>query len=111
MAKISPLHPPDVLHKWSIADAIDTYGVERWGKDYFSINGSGNGHHYYSHLYLAQALYQRGGEEWDQYYARISEWLLRQQRRDGSWTGDGVGTIYGTSIALTILQLPYAYVR
>ncbi len=74
------------------------------------INGSGNGHHYYSHLYLAQALYQRGGEDWDQYYARMAEWLLRQQRRDGSWTGDGVGTIYGTSIALTILQLPYAYV-
>ena len=40
----------------------------------------------------------------------MSKWLLSQQRRDGSWEGDGVGSTYGTAIALTILQLPYAYV-
>jgi len=74
------------------------------------INGSGNGHHYYAQLYLAQALYQKGGSEWDEYYGKMSDWLVRQQRRDGSWMGDGVGTTYGTAIALIILQLPYAYV-
>lgn len=74
------------------------------------INGSGNGHHYYAQLYLAQACYQKGGEVWRGYYPRMSSWLLRQQRRDGSWEGDGVGTTYGTAIALTILQLPYALV-
>ncbi len=73
------------------------------------VNGSGNGHHYYAQLYLAQALYQRGGDAWTDYYARMSKWLLSQQRRDGSWEGDGVGTTYGTAIALIILQLPYAY--
>lgn len=68
----------------------------------------GNGHHYYAHYYLAQALYQRGGKDWDKYYDKMSKWLLRQQRADGSWQGDGVGSTYGTAIALTILQLPYA---
>jgi len=70
---------------------------------------SGSGHHYYAHLYLSQALYQKGGKEWEKYYRDMSKWLLRQQRSDGSWMGDGVGTTYGTSIALIILQLPYAY--
>lgn len=74
------------------------------------VNGSGNGHHFYAQLYLAQALYQRGGEDWDQYYAKMAAWLVARQGRDGSWVGDGVGTTYGTALALTILQLPYAYV-
>jgi prenyltransferase beta subunit len=66
-----------------------------------------SGHHYYAHLYMSQALYQRGGKDWDDYYVKMSAWLLKQQKKDGSWEGDGVGTVYGTAIALTILQLPY----
>ena len=50
-----------------------------------------------------------GQGDWDKYFKSMSAWLLRQQRADGSWQGDGVGTTYGTAIALTILQLPYAY--
>ena len=77
-----------------------------------SIHGSGQSHHYYAHLYLAQALYKRGGVDWDDYYARISRWLVEgsRQRPDGSWEGDDVGPVYGTAIALTILQLPKALV-
>ncbi len=33
--------------------------------------------------------------------------MLTQQRPDGSWWGDGVGDIYGTAIALIVLQLPF----
>jgi hypothetical protein len=69
---------------------------------------SGGGHHFYAHYYLAQALYQRGGPDWDKYFKQMADFLLRNQRPDGSWQGDGVGTTYGTAIALTILQLPYA---
>ena len=68
------------------------------------------GHHYYTHLYWSQALYQRGGKDWDEYYRRVCKWLLSQQRKDGSWRGDGVGSVYGTAVALTILQLPNALV-
>ncbi|MCA8951375.1 MAG: terpene cyclase/mutase family protein [Planctomycetes bacterium] len=68
------------------------------------------GHHYYTHHYWSQALYQRGGPEWLDYYTAIASWLCEQQRPDGSWNGDSVGPIYGTAVALTILQLPYALV-
>jgi len=67
-------------------------------------------HHYYSHYYWSQVMYHRGGKEWADYYAQLQEWLLDQQSADGSWIGDGVGPLYGTSVALTALQLPYALV-
>ncbi|MEZ6036824.1 MAG: prenyltransferase/squalene oxidase repeat-containing protein [Planctomycetota bacterium] len=66
------------------------------------------GHHFYTQLYWSQALYQRGGEDWDAYYREASTYLRKQQRKDGSWNGDGVGSTYGTAIGLIILQLPYA---
>jgi hypothetical protein len=72
------------------------------------VSNDSTGHHYYTHLYFSQSLYQRGGKDWDDYYQKMSAWLLRQQKKDGSWDGDGVGAVYGTAIALIILQLPYA---
>lgn len=78
-----------------------------------SVDAAGGGvwgHYFYSHLYLAQAKYQRGEDEWRQYYRAISRKLLSLQKGDGSWAGDGVGTSYGTAIAVTVLQLPYQYV-
>ena len=51
------------------------------------------GHHFYTQLYFAQALYQRGGKDWDDYLAKIGPWLVRTQKKDGSWDGDGVGPI------------------
>ncbi len=78
-------------------------------KKSIQITVDNTGHHYYTHLYWGQALYQRGGSDWTDYYAKKAAWLLRQQKKDGSWEGDGVGSVYGTAIALTILQLPYSY--
>jgi hypothetical protein len=78
-----------------------------------SVDSGGSGmwgHYYYSHLYYAQAKYQRGGREWDRYYRAMSLRLASMQSSDGSWMGDQVGTSYGTAIALTILQLPYQFV-
>ncbi|MCA8951376.1 MAG: terpene cyclase/mutase family protein [Planctomycetes bacterium] len=77
-------------------------------KKHISVTVDNTGHHFYTHLYWGQALYQHGGEDWDDYYEKKSKWLLKQQKTDGSWDGDGVGTVYGTAIALTVLQLPYA---
>ena len=75
-------------------------------KKHISVSTDSGGHHYYAHLYWAQAVYQRGGQDWKDYYTKMSKWLMRQQEKDASWDGDGVGAVYGTSIALTILQLP-----
>jgi hypothetical protein len=75
-----------------------------------SIRIAGNSHNFYTHQYWGQALYQRGGADWDDYYAKLSAWLLSQQQADGSWNGDNVGPVYGTAVAMTLLLLPYAYV-
>ncbi|MBI4606822.1 MAG: terpene cyclase/mutase family protein [Planctomycetes bacterium] len=78
-----------------------------------SVHSGGNlswGHFFYSHLYLAQAKYQRGGREWDRYYREASHRLASLQKGDGSWMGDDVGTSYGTAIALIMLALPYQHV-
>ncbi len=32
----------DPLHRWTIKDAIETYNVQEWGRDYFSVNEAGN---------------------------------------------------------------------
>jgi hypothetical protein len=65
------------------------------------------GHFFYAHLYLAQVMYLAGDKEWKQYYPKMRDHLLSTQNEDGSWDGDSVGLVYGTSIALVILQLPY----
>ncbi|MGB2824469.1 MAG: prenyltransferase/squalene oxidase repeat-containing protein [Phycisphaerae bacterium] len=71
--------------------------------------GASGGHYFYTHFYLAQAWYQRGGTDWKTYYPQIRDRLLQLQSPDGSWNGDSVGTTYGTAIATVILQLPYGY--
>ncbi|HEX6812273.1 MAG TPA: prenyltransferase/squalene oxidase repeat-containing protein [Planctomycetota bacterium] len=78
-------------------------------KQAIQITVDRTGHHFYTHLYWSQALYQRGGKDWSDYFAKTAAWLLGKQNKNGSWDGDGVGPVYGTSIALIILQLPYAY--
>lgn len=65
------------------------------------------GHDFYAHFYYAQALYLSRMPFWDEYFPKRRDLLLSQQRSDGSWQGDGVGDVYGTAIALVILQLPF----
>lgn len=65
------------------------------------------GHDYYAHFYLSQALYISDDSSWDLYYQKRRDRLLLLQRSDGSWLGDGIGDIYGTAVALVMLQLPY----
>ncbi len=36
------LRSADVLHRWSVADSLDTYSVRDWGGNYFTINAKGN---------------------------------------------------------------------
>jgi hypothetical protein len=72
--------------------------------------GAGFGHWYYMHYYLAQAYWQVGGRDWDTYYPAVRDYLISQQAPDGTWQGDGVGNVYGTAIAITILSLPYEHV-
>ncbi len=65
------------------------------------------GHYYYAQLYMAQVMYLAGQEKWQSYFPLMRDLLVEKQETDGSWIGDHVGPVYGTSIALIILQLPY----
>jgi len=68
---------------------------------------AGGTHFFYSHLYLSQVLYFRGGPDWHEYFTGIRTWLVDVQQEDGSWNGEYIGKVYGTAVALLILQLPY----
>ena len=75
--------------------------TEGWNK--------GGGHAFYAHFYAAQGFYMAGDEYWDAYFPDARDQLLALQSGDGSWSGDGIGQIYGTSTAVIILQLPFKY--
>jgi hypothetical protein len=80
--------------------------------DQFQANqgwSKGGGHDFYTHLYAAQGFYMTGDEYWDKYFPATRDQLIGMQSGDGSWNGDGIGQVYGTSIAAIILQLPFKY--
>ncbi|MCA9265228.1 MAG: terpene cyclase/mutase family protein [Planctomycetales bacterium] len=63
------------------------------------------GHYSYGNYYAAQAMWQAGGEYWQQWYPGIRDELLERQQRDGAWL-DSVCPEYGTAMAVIVLQLP-----
>lgn len=91
-------------------DAAFVEKAHAYGRRHLQVRVDTTSHHFYAHLYWSQALYQRGGRDWDEYHDAMRSWLLERQAKDGSWVGDGVGPVYGTAIALRILQLPLALV-
>ena len=61
---------------------------------------------FYGHYYACQAMYIKGGKEWQQYFPLVRDHLLRHQDADGSWEVQGVGRNFGTAVACVILQVP-----
>lgn len=82
--------------------------IKKLGKDngWSRVYG---GHKYYAMLYTSQAMYLSSEENWKWFFPSVRDELLNEQSSAGGWQGDSVGTTYGTSIALLILQLPYGY--
>jgi hypothetical protein len=70
--------------------------------------GPETAHFHYTHFYLAQAMQQVGGADWDGYFPRIRAELVRARKSDGSWPSQ-YGLAYGTALSLLILELPYRY--
>jgi hypothetical protein len=74
-------------------------------------------HHFYfwyGNYYACQALYQAEGlvreRCFTDYYRRIRDHLLRDQRPDGRWVNDvGPGEVLGTAVACIVLQVPKQY--
>jgi hypothetical protein len=62
-------------------------------------------HYYYAHYYAAQAMWIRGGADWDDWYSAIRDDLIRRQSAEGSWH-DSICDEFGTAMALLVLQMP-----
>ncbi len=81
-----------------------------WGQFQASDDfAKGGGHAFYTHLYASQGFYMAGDAYWDVYFPKTRDQLIRMQAGDGSWAGDGIGQVFGTAVAVIILQLPYKY--
>ncbi|MBM4033682.1 MAG: terpene cyclase/mutase family protein [Planctomycetes bacterium] len=67
--------------------------------------------YHYGHYYAVQAMYQAGENYYQDWYPKIHDALLRKQRDDGSWLGDGGegDPAYGTSMSILILGVPYRF--
>ncbi len=72
----------------------------------------GEGRFYYNVYYSAQAMFQLGGEFWEEYSPRLYDTLLARQQPDGSFLRDSdSGQAYATAMAIlaltpTFRQLP-----
>jgi hypothetical protein len=69
------------------------------------------GHTEYAAYYCSQAMFQMGGEPWDQFAENMYRCLLAKQQSNGAWFGEGKGEVYPTAmytLALTVIyrQLP-----
>jgi len=87
-------------------------GVEFLNKDLDSFNRryGERGHYYfwYGHYYGVQAMYTQGGSDWERYFTKLRDYLLRRQESDGSWRcSDGPGSAFSTAIGVLILEIPY----
>ena len=74
----------------------------------------------YTLYYVGQALYQVGGQDWQDCYPVLRDALVAGQmrepadaRRNGMWEGEKIGgkpgELYGTSVACFILAMPNRY--
>jgi hypothetical protein len=67
--------------------------------------GNRYSHYFYGHYYAAQAMWIRGGDDWNEWFPAIRNELLKRQSTAGYWT-DSICSEYGTAMALIILQMP-----
>jgi prenyltransferase beta subunit len=65
--------------------------------------------YFYGHYYAVQAMWQRGGEPWNQWYPAIRDELIEKQQENGSWISP-ISYEYATAMACIVLQLPNNYV-
>ncbi|HEX3316029.1 MAG TPA: prenyltransferase/squalene oxidase repeat-containing protein, partial [Gemmataceae bacterium] len=80
--------------------------------DYLKRHFESPMHFYYGQYYAVHAMYQVGGKDWEDWYARVSDWFLPKQGSDGSWSQTSrreVGPVYQTSIAVIALSTPDHY--
>lgn len=108
---------------WRIAK-----NIERIAEEINEVDPNDQGKHHripfndaYTLYYVAQALYQVGGEPWREYYPRLRDHLIENQYREpdrpdreGSWNegqrvGGMPGRLYTTAVGCFVLAIPNRY--
>jgi hypothetical protein len=69
-------------------------------------------YYYYAHYYAIQAMVQAGDEEYSEWYPKVRDALISQQKAQGAWGNVGnPGSIpYETPMAIIILATPHRYI-
>jgi hypothetical protein len=103
---------------------LSQYSLHNWGsnnpgllngiQNHFKPNAPGTLKNMYYYYYATQVLYQRGGEDWKTWNAKMTDVLLKSQTNDGSWTpagtnADAGGRLMETSLSLLTLEVYYRY--
>jgi prenyltransferase beta subunit len=65
-----------------------------------------SGHFLYGQYYAMQAAYLHGGDTFPTWFTRVRDRLIESQRKDGAFDEPAVGDLYGTAMALIILEIP-----
>jgi squalene cyclase len=79
---------------------------------YLKDNFDAKQHYWYGHYYASHAMHQVGGKDWKDWYAKMVETFVPEQKSDGSWSGrdrGSPGPVYDTSIAVIALSVPMNY--
>jgi hypothetical protein len=117
----APLTAAAVACSFSAGQYGDEYAKKwiKFCKDNIPV-GIRGGHDEYQSYYYAQSVYVLGDNRygemfpkenketwltWGKYRESMFEYLKGNQLGDGSWNGGYVGPVFGTAVALTILQL------
>lgn len=66
-------------------------------------------HYWYGMYYTAQTMYLAGGQAWAAWWPAAREELINRQLPGGTWQDMAIGSAYGTSMALIVLQMPKRY--
>jgi len=90
-----------------VAAGALTYTKKLLEKSKGDVMTAFQGHGFYALFYVSQALWFSGDKDWQDFFPKARDQLLKTQKGDGSWDGDNLGGTFGTSIALLVLQLPH----
>jgi len=96
-----------ILHQLGLGDRPEAERGFDWIAPFFPEGERPvRGHLTYGMFYALQAAWQRGDGSFERWYPRVRDLLLARQRDDGAFDEPPVGDLYGTSMALFLLQLP-----
>lgn len=124
-AAVTTLHSTGVYAEGAVWDEADIGRVYKGGldwlrykfDDFITRRNKGQGsldvsHFYYAHFYAAQAMWMAPKDVFfDEYYPKIRDLLIEEQKRNpsntGAWGAQSYGEAFTTAYALMILQVPY----